>query len=198
MKNIKSWAAGVGIAIMLSVSAIAQTSATVPVPSKIGWVNTGTFADEKTGVTRFVNALKSIDGEFKPKVTELEGIQTRLNAIGDELRNTGNAAVPMKPETIQAKRDEGERLQREAEFKKKEFEVAYARRRNEVIGPISADIIKAMQEFARQKGYAVILDIGTLAQANAILVLEPSADITTEFTAFYNARPAVTALAVPK
>lgn len=195
MKNIKLWAAGIGIAVMFSVSAVAQTT---PVPSKIGWVNTGTFADEKKGVARFVNALKAIDGGFKPQVAELEGLQTRLNAISDELRNAGNSAVPMKPETIQAKRDEGERLQREAEFKKKEFEAAYTRKRNEVIGPISADIIKAMQEFAKQKGYAVILDIGTLAQANAILVLEPSADITTEFTAFYNARPAITALAVPK
>ena len=197
MKNVKLWAVTVGIVVMFSVSAIAQTSGT-PLASKIGWINTATFADEKAGVSRFVNALKSIDIEFKPKVAELEAIQTKLNAINDELRVTSNSAVPVKPEVIQAKRDEGERLLREAEFKKKEFEANYTKRRNEVIGPISGDIIKAMQEFAKQKGYAVILDIGSLAQTNSILVLEPSADITTEFTAFYNARPTVTALAVPK
>ncbi len=197
MKDLKLLVVSVGIAVVFAVSAIAQTSGAAPLPSKIGWINTATFADDKVGVSRFVTALKSIDDGFRPKLAELEGIQTKLNAINDDLRNA-NSAVPMKPEVVQAKRDEGERLLREAEFKKKEFEANYTKRRNEVIGPISADIIKAMQEFAKQKGYAVILDIGSLAQTNSILVLEPSADITTEFTAFYNARPAVTALAVPK
>ncbi len=104
----------------------------------------------------------------------------------------------MKPETIQAKRDDGERLQREFEFKKKEFEAAYSKRRNEVISPLTADILKVMQDFARQKGYGVIFDIGALAQTNALLVLDPAVDITKEFVAFYNARPPAAAVAVSK
>ncbi|MEO7674624.1 MAG: OmpH family outer membrane protein [Pyrinomonadaceae bacterium] len=190
MNNLKLLTVSFAIAVIFAASAIAQTTGTSPVPSKIGWIDTGSFADEKNGVTRFLNGLKAIDAEFKPKVAELERIKVKLTVISDALRNP-NTAVP---ESLQTKRDEGERLQREAEFKKKEYEALYTKRRNEVIGPISADIIKAMQDFARQKGYAVILDIGSLAQTNSILILEPSADTTKEFVAFYNARPAVSAV----
>lgn len=185
MKNLKLLAFGSAILIIFSISAMSQTSGT-PLPSKIGWIDTAMFSDEKAGVTKFVNALKALDAEFKPKVSELEGIQAKLKTISDALQKPANPAVP---QDLQAKRDEGERLQREFEFKKKEFEAGYGKRRNEVISPLTADILKVMQEFAKQKGYAAIFDIGALAQTNALLVLEPAVDITKEFVAFYNARP---------
>ncbi len=197
MKNLRLWAFGTAILILFSISAMSQTAGTSP-PSKIGWIDTAMFSDEKAGVTKFVGALKTLDAEFKPRVAELEGLQGRIKVIADELQKPANPAVPVKPETIQAKRDDGERLQREFDFKKKEFEAAYSKRRNEVISPLTADILKVMQDFARQKGYGVIFDIGALAQTNALLVLDPAVDITKEFVAFYNARPPAAAVAVSK
>jgi hypothetical protein len=61
---------------------------------------------------------------------------------------------------------------------------------------VNQDIGKAIGEFGKVKGYTAIFDIDKLAQAGAILHLEPSANITKEFIVFYNARPAGAATAV--
>jgi Skp family chaperone for outer membrane proteins len=129
-------------------------------------------------------------------VTELQGIQTRIQSIAAEIQKmTGNTAVPVDQKALAAKQDEGQRLQREGEFKKKEYDAAVERRSNELLGPISADISRAIQDFAKARGYTVILDIDRLGQAGAILSLDPSANVTKEFITFYNMRPAAAATA---
>lgn len=173
-------------ALILAASAAAQAP-----PTKIGWIDTSMFADEKAGIVRYVTAIKAVDGGFKTQVTELEGLQSRIRTIAEELQKT--PANLADPAAVQAKREEGGRLQREFEFKKKEFDAAYGKKRNAVIGPISGDIVKGIQEFAKQKGYAVILDISSLAQTNAVLHLDAGADLTKDFVAFFNARPAAPA-----
>ena len=190
MKRSSIFALSLLFAAFFAVSAFGQPAQ----PAKIGWLDTGAFADEKEGVTKYINALKALDTEMKPRVTELTGIQTRLQNIAKEIQTMqNNTAVPVKPEAIQAKQEEGQRLQREGEFKKKEYDAALESASGRVLGPVSADIGKAIQEFAKQKGYAVILDIDKLGQAGAILSLDQSANITKEFIAFYNTRPATTA-----
>ena len=110
-----------------------------------------------------------------------------------------NPAIPVDPKVAAAKQDEGQKLQREFEFNKKEYDAAVEKRSGEVLGPVSADISKAIQEFAKAKGYSVILDITALAQANVILALDGSSNVTKEFVTYYNARPAGTAsTATPK
>lgn len=168
---------------------------------RIGWVNTSMFDDDKDGIKKYVAAANALDLEFKPRVTELQGISTRIAAINNELKTmNNNPAVPVKPETIAAKQEEGQRLQREGEFKQKELEAAVAKRKEVVLGPIMDDIGKAIDEFAKQKGYAVILDPSKLFQAGVLLSFDPSADITKDFITFYNARPntATTGTTAPK
>lgn len=195
MKRITSFAAVAIFAAFFAVSAFAQGGA--PAATKIGWIDTGAFGgDEKGagGVTKYVNALKALDAEFKPRITELQTLDTKIKGIATELENMQkNTAVPINQATVATKQEEGQRLQRELEFKQKDAEAAFQARRNVVLGPITADLGKAIQEFAKQKGYTVVLDIAALASANAILVLEPTADITNEFIAYYNTRPATTA-----
>ncbi|MEO6050587.1 MAG: OmpH family outer membrane protein [Pyrinomonadaceae bacterium] len=201
MKKISSLAAIFVFAAIFAVSAFAQAGAQ-PAASKIGWIDTGMFADEKDGVTKYLNALKALDAELKPRVTELQAIQTKLTTIKNEMdAATRNPAVPVNQQALQTKQDEGLRLQRDGEFKKKEFDVTYEKRSGEVLGPITNDILKALQDYAKQKGYAVVLDIAALANqnVNAILALDPTANISKEFITYYNTRPATTATtAVPK
>ena len=172
----------------------ASASAQAPAAGKIGWLNTADFADEKAGITKYLGALKQIESEMKPRVTELQTLQARLKGISDDLNKMqANPAIPVDQKAFAAKQDEGQRLQREGEFKKKELDAAVDKRNQELLGPITGDILKAVQEFAKQKGYIAVLDISMLDQAHAILALDPSADITKEFITFYNARPNSTA-----
>jgi Skp family chaperone for outer membrane proteins len=200
MKRISTLTLSFLFAAVFAVSAFGQAAAQPATMTKIGWIETQAFGDDKAGVTRYMNAIKALDAEMKPMVSELQTIQTRLQSISTEIANmTKNTAVPVNQQTIQAKQEEGQALQRTGEFKKKEYDAALETKSAKVLGPVSADISRAIQEFAKQKGYAVVLDISALANANAILSLDPSANITKEFIAYYNTRPATTATtAVPK
>ena len=180
-------------------AAVTATSALAQVQSgagKIGWIDTGAFGADG-GITKYINAQKAIYLEVKPRETELVGIQTKLKALSDDLAKLQaacqNPAIPCDTKTAAAKQDEYQRLQREGEFKKKEYDAAVDKRTGEVLGPLSDDILKAVQDYAKQKGFAAVLDIATLAQAHAILALDQTVDITKDFIAFYNSRPATTA-----
>lgn len=181
---------------MFSVSAFGQVATPASGSGKIGWINTAEFSDDKAGVTKYNNALKALEAEMKPRVTELTTMQNKLRTISEELQKmTSNPAVPVNQQAAQAKQEEGQRIQREMEFKKKEYDAAMAKRGNELLGPIQNDLLKAIGDYAKAKGYAVVLDIAALANdnMNAILALDPTANITKDFITFYNARPATTA-----
>ena len=79
-----------------------------PAPTKIGWIDTGAFNDEKAGILKYVNAYKALANEAKPRETELIGIQTKIQTISKELQTmTENKAVPFNEQAAYAKKDEG-------------------------------------------------------------------------------------------
>jgi Skp family chaperone for outer membrane proteins len=194
MKRILTAAVVMVFAAFLTVSASAQ----VQPATKIGWIVTGAFGDEKEGITKYVAAEKALDLELKPKADELRALQTRIKTISDDLAKmqAAGSSVPVDVKAAQAKQDEGARLQREFEFKQKEAQAYYAKRREEVLGPLSQQIFQALQDYAKQKGYAVIIDISTLGQPDApspVVFLDPAANVTKDFVTYYNSRPATTA-----
>ncbi len=184
-------------AAIFAVSVFAQggNTATQPAPTKIGWIITAAFGDDKEGITKYVNAEKALDKEMETRVKELQTLQTKMQTLSEEIKKLqGLQAVD--PKSIAAKQDEGQRLQREYEFKQKDAQAAYAKRREEVMAPISNNIFLALQEYAKKNGFAAVLDIsalGTAEQPSPLVFLEPSADITRAFIAYYNTRPATTA-----
>jgi Skp family chaperone for outer membrane proteins len=203
MRNIRILAAAIMLAAIVAVSASAQTrpaattparpaatapATTGPLPdTKIAFINTEAFGDEKGGITRYVTAVKSLEREFQPRQTELNTMQTRIKGIADEIgKLSGNSVVD--PKTIQSKQEEGERLQRDLKYKKEQADADFAKRYQEVVSPISADIGKALDSFASQRGITMILDISKLAPA--ILTVNPNMDVTAAFIAEYNSKPA--------
>jgi Skp family chaperone for outer membrane proteins len=194
MKKFSYIAVILAFVSVFAASASAQTAA-----NKIGWVDTLSFEDEKEGVTRYINALKALETELRPRITELQNLQNRIKTISDDLTRAqnqpANSPVPVDRAALQTKAEEGNRLQREFEFKKKDYDAVYEKRSGEVLGPISMDISRAMQDFAKARGYAAILDIAALANSNMLLALDPTANITKEFVTFYNARPPTAATA---
>lgn len=187
-----------------SIPTLAQTTTppktTPPAPGtpKIAFINSEAFYDEKVGVTKLANALKQLEREFTPKNQELTALNNRLGAISTELRNMQN----LPPEQINqsafaAKREEGERLKREFDYKKAEAENAVAKRRSELVGPISQEIGRAIDEYAKKHGFNVILDPSKLGES--MLFYGEAADSTRDFVVFFNAKsPAAPAVATPR
>jgi len=200
MKTFRLIAANFIFAAVFAVSAFAQAQDT-----KIGLVNTLAFEDPKAGITKLVTASNSIETEFKQPATELETMYKRMQTLQGELKiltdqlNNPNTPAAVDKTKLQAnaqtKTDEGEKLARDFKFKQEDLKARLDRRRQVVVGPVYADVMRALQEFAVKNGYAVILDGARLEEAQILMAFNNKYDVTKEFITFYNARPAGTAAA---
>jgi Skp family chaperone for outer membrane proteins len=159
-------------------------SADVPA-AKIAVIDTGAFGDEKVGITRYINAVKTLEREFQPRQAELTNLQTRIKAIADEITKlSGNPVVA--PDTIRAKQVEGEDLQRTLKYKKDQADADFAKRYTEAVGPVSNAIGKALDVYALQHGITIVFDISKLLPA--VLTMHPAVDVTKAFITDYNSK----------
>lgn len=194
-----------------SAAAFAQTGTpanTAPTGTgKIGLININLFADEKLGIARFRNALTAFNNEIKPAVDELNAMETRRQNLGKEIQTmqqtmaasgTGSTAVPINRSNYDAKVLEFQKLETDMKRKDEDLKALQERRYPAVVGPVFADILKAMNDYAKAKGFAVILDGARLEQAEILLGFDDKYDITRDFIAFYNARPPGTAANAPR
>lgn len=201
MRKFSLVAVSLVFAAIFAVSANAQTGAAAPAgPVKIGMIDSGAFAAEKEGITRYVNAVKQLGTEMKPLENELVAMQQKMQTLADKI--AGLQKLPQNvqnPKDILDAQDEGQRLQREFEFKKKEYDARIEKRGNELLGPIQSDIGKAIQDYAIQKGYTVVLDIDKLGRDGALLAMDPKAEITKDFITYFNSKsPGTASTATPK
>ena len=152
-------------------------------PSKIAVVDTSVFSDEKVGIFRVIDATRALQNEFRAREQELQTTQGRLNTLVEDIRKL-RQANPVDQKAIQAKQDEGMRLQQDFDTKKQRYEEDYARRYREVMGPVSQQIGKALDEFAAQHGITMTLDVSKMLPA--ILTALPTVEVTAAFIAEFN------------
>ena len=199
MKRFSFIAFCFAIAMAFSPSAFGQTVPAAAGTGKIGLVNVNAFADEKAGITRFRTALASLDAEFKTLNDEISGLRTRYTAIATEVQGQQKLAadpnnkVPINTSALQTKIDEAQNLEVQIKRKQEDGKSRYEKRYQAVVGPVFGDIVKALNDFARQKGYAVILDGAKLEESGLLMGFDDKYDVTKDFVVFYNARPAGTA-----
>jgi Skp family chaperone for outer membrane proteins len=205
MRKIRLVAISLIFVAVSAISIFAQTQQNQS--SKIGLINTFAFDDEKTGITKYSAGMKSVDAAFKRELDELSALVVRLQNLEKDITNiqkqltTTTPGVPVNNAQLQTsyntKVDEYDKLGREYKFKQEDVKARYQRRRQEVMGPILVDISKAMQEFAKQRGYSMILDGAKLGEGGVILALDEKFDLTKDFITFYNARPATATVTTP-
>lgn len=195
MKRFSFIAVAFIFAAISAVSAFGQVAAPASQPAKIVVINTAAF-DAKDGITKYSNAMNALETEFKPAQTEIQTLATRYQTLVTEIENLRKnaASAPINTSTIQTKADEAQGLEIQIKRKQEDGKVKFEKRQQQVMGPILQDIGKAMDEYAKQKGYALILDAAKLEGAGLILAVDlPKVDVTKDFITFYNARPATTA-----
>src|SRR5687767_2491075 len=113
MKTFRLFAASLFVAALFAVSVFAQAPAA---SGKIAVINTQAFDDAKVGITKYTNAMNTLENEFKPVNVELQGMATKYQNLATEIQNmqkNANPAVPMNPTTVQAKIDEYGKLERD-------------------------------------------------------------------------------------
>jgi len=199
MRRFNLAAVSILFTAIFAVSALAQAPAQPGTGTRIAVINTQAFDDDKGGILKYSTAMNALDKEFAPLQQEIQGLVNRYNALGAEIKKIQDSAnaptpVPIDPKTAQAKVDEYQTLETTIKRKQEDGKARLEKRQQEVMGPVLADIGKAMDEFAKQKGFGLILDGAKLEGAGLILAVDlTKVDVTKEFITFYNARPAGTA-----
>ena len=191
------------LAAVFSISAFGQAPAGTTPTGKIGLVNISAFADDKAGIGKFRTALTTLDAEFKVLNDEINTMRTKYQTLATEIQKEqqpkppGVPAIP--PANLAAKVEEAQNLEIQIKRKQEDGKARYERRYPAVVGPVFNDIIKALNEYAKLKGFAIIMDGAKLEQAEILLGFDDKYDVTKDFIVFYNARPAGTATtATPK
>jgi outer membrane protein len=202
MKIFRAIAAVAFLAVISAGSVLAQPRTTTTPSStqtgsmpetKIALVNTDEFADEKTGITRLVNAMKRVDGEFQPRRTELQTLQQQIEKATADLTK----AQPLQDARVsQQQNDKIEGMKTEFKRKGEDAQAAYQKRLQDVLGPVYDDIGKALDAYAKAHGITLILDV---TKIQGILSASESLDITKPFIIEFNSKnPATASLTSPE
>jgi outer membrane protein len=204
MKIFRAIAAVAFLAAISAGSVFAQPRTTAPagpapapaqtgnVPeTKIALVNTDEFADEKTGITRLVSAMKRVDGEFQPRRTELQTLQQQIEKATADLTK----AAPVQDQKVTQQQSEKIELMK-TEFKRKgeDAQAGYQKRLQDVLGPVYDDIGKALDAYAKAHGITLILDV---TKIQGIVSASESLDITRSFITEFNSKNPATASLTP-
>ena len=167
--------------------AAAAPQSTVAVPdSKMAMIYSDAFLDPKNGIARFNSLLTTLNREFEPRRTELQGLQNRINTLAKEIDDTQNVAAP---DSIRQKRDQLAQLNTEFKRKGEDAEAAYTKRRQEIFTPLQLDIGKALETFAKARGITVIVDGSQVP----VVYAADNIDITRAFIAEFNSKNPATA-----
>ncbi|HUR98662.1 MAG TPA: OmpH family outer membrane protein [Pyrinomonadaceae bacterium] len=195
MRRFSFIAASFIFAAITAVSAFGQAAGPTAA-FKMAVIDTGAF-DAKDGITRYSTAMNALEAEFKPLETEIQGMVTKYNTLGADIKkfqDQAAAGTPIDQKSAQTKVEEYQNLELAIKRKQEDAKARAARREPQVMGPIRQEIGKALQDYAKQKGIALILDAAKLDGAGLILAFdEAKVDVTKDFIAFFNARPATTA-----
>lgn len=203
MKRFSLIAVSLIFTAVFASSAFSQGAAQPGANVKIVVINTAAF-DAKEGIIKYANAMNALEKEFAPTQSELNALATKYQNLGNEIKalqeQISAGKIPVDKNAADAKVEEYQTLELTIKRKQEDGKRKFELRQSQIMGPVLQDIGKAMDEFAKQKGYALILDATKLEGAGLILAVDASkVDVTKDFITFYNARPAGTATtAAPK
>ena len=161
--------------------------------SKIALIYSDSFLDSKTGIGRFNTLITTLNREFQPRQTELQGMQQRIQTLTNEVSQAQAAATVVDPKSIQAKIDQLETLKKDFQRKGEDAQAAYNRRRQEIFTPLQEDIGKALEAYAKANNIHVIIDGSQVPLVYAADAL----DITRAFINEFNSKNPATAAVTP-
>ena len=160
----------------------ATSAETVPqpaAPANIGIIDSSEFSNDKTGITRVMNAMRQLEAKFDPLQAEIRGMQSRLTTMRSDLqkkRGIQDAA------TTARQIEEAERLEVQIKRKAEDARASSQKESLAVLDPLQKDILTALNAYAQAKGITLVIDVNRVP----ILYAAASLDITRDFINDYN------------
>jgi Skp family chaperone for outer membrane proteins len=173
-------------------STVPQTTTSIPTAT-IAVIYSQAFADPKTGIARFGAGLNKVNGEFLQIQKDLDDMKVKIQQLQAEITKAQNAGGTVLV-NIKAKVDQLDQLKKDYQRKGEDAQAAYAKRRDEILGPLNQDIGKALDAYAKAHGIAVIIDG---SQVPLVYAAE-SIDVTSKFINEFNSKNSATASVAPR
>jgi len=176
--------------VTLSAQTAAAATATPAKPvkllpvSRVAWINSNAFLADEGGIKQLVHVLKELELEFSGTQSELSLLNEKLRTLVGEL-NKLQAGGDANAAAIQEKQAAGVKLQRELQTKQQQAQAAVQQAQQEKQGPVSAEIGKALNAFAKEREIGVLFDVAKMNEG--LIAAQPELEVTNEFIAYYNA-----------
>jgi Skp family chaperone for outer membrane proteins len=148
-------------------------------PGNIAVIDSAAFGSEKAGITRVMNAMKTLEAKFQPLRTELRGMQDRLTTMRADIE---------KKRAIQDQRTTAQQIeaagQLEVQIKRKaeDAQASYQKESIAAMEPLQKEIFNALTTYSQSKGISLLIDINRVP----VIYSAPTIDITKDFIADYN------------
>lgn len=173
------------LAFPLSAQTPAPAAKTIE-PARLAFIKSDAFLDEVTGIKKLVKVLKALESEFQSQQAELMTINSKFNALAQEIQHLRANPATTDQNVLAAKIAEAQQLQRTAKARGDEAQAAYNKRSQEIKSPVEAEIFKEIGTFRQERGFDLLLDGSKLG--NALLSAKPELDVTSDFIAWFNAK----------
>jgi outer membrane protein len=198
--------ATLALAVVLSLTAFAQTGSAAspapaapagPAPIKIGFISFEQAVFSTNEGQREADAvMKKFDPkqqELKSQTDEVENLKKQLQTQGDKLNDEARATLVKNIET------KSKSLQRSMEDAQGEFQ----REQGEVFNKVGAKVFKTMEKYAKDNGFAAIINVIPSDQQNppgqlSLLWFVPQVNVTKEIVDAYNKESGVAPLPTAK
>ena len=174
-----------GTFVLFSASTGSAQSAPAPsfAPAKVAIVHSEIFADQKLGISKFLDVQKKLNEEFKQTVSELQKLKGQMDTVEKDIRTLPPQLADQK--TIGNKTDLYERLKREFNFRSGEADAAMGKRYQEMMKPVSDEVSTMLANFAKKNGIDIVIDA---SKTGGVYVFNNAPDITSQFVAYVNAQ----------
>jgi Skp family chaperone for outer membrane proteins len=180
---------------LLGAALIAPLSAQTPAPAaaavkpievaRIAYINSSQFLDEATGLKALVKVTKALELEFSGTQADLSLLNEKLRTLAAEINRLRVDPVA-NAKALEEKQTTGMRMQQELQAKQQQAQAAFSQRQQEAQGPITTEIGKALNAFAKERDIGLLFDVAKLG--DAVLQAKPELDLTADFIGYFNAK----------
>jgi len=152
---------------------------------KIALIITAAFRD---GILELKAKLDALNVEFEPKNKEMQGLKDEIEKLKSQIQTQGQTvSVAVRNQWM----EKGAELEKTIKRKEEDYQQLAQKRFEEVAGPIQDKIAKFLEQYAQQRGIAVVLEAGAAQQNGLLLFASQATNITDDFIKEYNkANPA--------
>lgn len=174
-------AALLGVAVTASAQQATQAGVGAVLPDgKVAVVNTQAFPG---AINELKQKYEQVDKQFQDRYQKLQGVETQLKQLENDIRTKGPSLAPDK---LQEMQDNYERLKKQGTRDYEDLKGEYDRTIDVATKPIRDKLYQFLNSYAVQRNIVLVINLAGAAQTGSLAYWNPGADITDDFVAEYN------------